>query len=56
VVSGGVTGRIGFRFHDAAAEAAGGEIVNDDLSNQEASEKDGVRGKFGAAEAAKGEW
>jgi hypothetical protein len=31
----GITRRIGFRFHDAPADAPAGEIVNDNLANQE---------------------
>src|ERR1700674_733085 len=53
VMPGWIAGRIGFRFHDAAAESARGQIVDDDFSEQEASEFDGVRRKFGAAEAPK---
>src|SRR2546430_6579544 len=45
-MSGGVAGRIGFRFHDAAAEAARGEIVDDDSPDEETSEHDGVRRKL----------
>jgi hypothetical protein len=53
MVSGGVARRIGFCLHDAAAKAARREIVNDDLSDEEACEFDGIAWKFGAAEAAK---
>ena len=56
VMSGGVAGRIGFRFHDAAAEAARGEIVDDDSPDEETSEHDGVRRKFSAAKAADSEF
>ena len=56
VMSGGIAGRIGFRFHDAAAEASRGEIVDDDSSDKEASETDSVGGKVGAAETANGEF
>jgi len=52
MMSGGIAGRIGFRFHNTAAEAARGEIVDDNSSDEEASEIDGVRWKFSAAEAA----
>jgi len=52
MMSGGIAGRIGFRFHDAAAEAAGGEIADDNLSDKEASELDGISRKFSAKEAA----
>jgi hypothetical protein len=36
VMSGGITGRIRFRFHDAAAEPAFDEIVDDDFSDEKA--------------------
>ena len=55
MMSGRIAGRIGFRFHDASAEAAGGEIVYDDPPNKESSEADSIRGKFGAAQAADSE-
>jgi hypothetical protein len=42
-MSGGIPGRIGFRFHDAAAQTARWEIVDHDSSYEEASEVDGVR-------------
>jgi hypothetical protein len=42
-MSGGIPWRVGFRFHDAAAEAARGEIVDHDFSDEEASELDGVK-------------
>ncbi len=51
MMSGGIAGRIGFRFHDTAAEAARREIVDDDSSDEETSEPDGVSRKFGAAKA-----
>ncbi len=56
MMSGGIAGRIGLRFHNAAAEAARGEIVDDNSSDEEASEIDGVRWKLSAAEAADGEF
>jgi hypothetical protein len=56
MVSGGVARRIGFCLHDAAAKAARREIVDDDLSDEEACEFDGIAWKFGAAEAAKIEY
>ena len=52
MMSRGITGRISFRFHDAAANPARGKIVDDNFSNEEASELDGVRWKFAAAEVA----
>jgi len=48
-MSGRIARRIGFRFHDAATEAAGRKIVNDDFSDEEAREPDGVRRKLGAS-------
>jgi hypothetical protein len=51
-MSGGIAGRIGFRFHNAATEASRGEIVDDDPSDKETSEIDGVTWKFSAAKAA----
>jgi hypothetical protein len=56
MMSSGIAGRIGFRFHDAAAEAARGEIVDDNFSDKEASEIESVRWKFGPAEAANSEF
>jgi hypothetical protein len=55
-MSGRIAGRIGFRFHDASAEAAGREIVNDDSPDEEASEIDCVRWKLGATQAANSEF
>jgi hypothetical protein len=52
MMSRGIAGRIGLRFHDAAAEASRGEIVDDNSSDKETSEIDGVRRKFSAAKAA----
>jgi hypothetical protein len=51
-MSGGIAGRIGFRFHDAAAKAARREIVDEDPSDKKTSEVDGVSWKFSAAKAA----
>ncbi len=51
MMSGRIAGRIGFRFHDASAEAAGGEIVYDRSPDKKAGEPDSVRRKFGAAQA-----
>jgi hypothetical protein len=48
----GIAGRIGFRFHDAAGETARREVVDDNSSDEEASEIDSVVGKSGAAKAA----
>jgi hypothetical protein len=56
MMSCGIAGRIGFRFYDTAAEAARGEIVDDNSSDEEASESDGAGRKFRAAEAADGEF
>lgn len=52
MMAGGIAGRIGFGFDDAAAEASGGEIVDDDFADEEAGESDGARGKFGTMETA----
>ena len=52
MVSGGIAGRISFRFHNAAAEAARRKIVDDHFSNEEASELGGVSRKFAAVKAA----
>jgi hypothetical protein len=48
MVASGITGRIGLGFDDAAAEASGREIMDDDFADEEAREGDGARGKFGA--------
>ena len=50
MMSGGVAWRISFRLDDAAAQAALGKIVDNDFSDEEAGQLDGVRRKFGAAE------
>jgi len=42
VMSGGIAGRIGFRFHDAPAETARGEIVDDNFSDEEVRQLDGI--------------
>jgi hypothetical protein len=52
MMSGGIAGRIGFCFDDAAAEAASGEIVDDNFSDQEARQLDGISRKFSATESA----
>ncbi len=51
MMSGGIAGRIGFRFHNAAAEPARGEIMDDDFSDEKTSQPDGFGWKFGAQEA-----
>jgi len=51
MVPSGIAGGIGFRFDDAAAEAASGEIADDNLSDQEARQLDGISRKFSAKEA-----
>jgi hypothetical protein len=56
VMPGRIAGWVGFRLHDAAAEAARAEIMDDDFSDEEARESDGVRRKFRAAEAANSEF
>ncbi len=55
-MSGRIARRIGFRFHDAAAEAARREIMDDDSSDKVASEIDSVGGKVSAAEPANREF
>jgi hypothetical protein len=52
MMSRGIARRIGFCLYDAAAQPARGKIVDNDFSDEEASELDGVRWKLGAAEAA----
>jgi len=47
MMAGGIAGRIGFGFDDAATEASGGEIVDDDFADEEAGKSDGARGKVG---------
>ena len=49
MVPGGIAGRIGFGLDDASADAAFGQIVNDDFADEELRESDGVAGQFGAA-------
>src|SRR6266513_3336877 len=56
VMSRGIAGRIGFRFHEAAAEASRREVVDDDFPDEETSEHDGVRGQLRAAETANNEF
>ena len=48
VVARRIAGRIGFDFYNAGAKTARGEIVHDNLANQEAREFDGVLWKFRA--------
>ena len=50
MVAGGITGRIGLGFDNAAAETPRGEIVDDDFADEESREGDGARGKFGAVQ------
>ena len=52
VMSGGIAGRIGFRFHDAPAETARGEIVDDNFSDEEVRQLDGISRKLSATETA----
>lgn len=56
VMSCWVPGWIGFRFHNAAAKASLRKVVDDDFSNEEASELYGISGKFGTAEVANSEF
>ncbi len=50
VMSGRIAWRIGFCFHDAAAQASGREIVDDNFSDEESCELDGICRKVGASE------
>jgi hypothetical protein len=50
VMSGRITGRIGFRFHDAAAQASSREIVDEGFSDEESCELNGIDRKFRPAE------
>jgi len=52
VMPGGITRWIGFRFHDAAAEAALRQIMNDDFSDEEARELYRGDRELGPADAA----
>ncbi len=52
VMSGGIAGRIGLRFHNAAAEAARGEIADDNFSDEEARQLDGISWKLSATKTA----
>ena len=52
MMSGGIAGRIGFCFDDAAAETAGGEFADDDFSDEEARQLDGISRKFSPTESA----
>ena len=52
VMSGGVARRIGFRFHDAPAEAAPGEIVDDNFPDEEACQLDSTSRKLRATKTA----
>jgi hypothetical protein len=51
MMPGGIARWISFRLHDAAAQATRGKIVDNHFSDEEASQLDGVRRKFGPAEA-----
>jgi hypothetical protein len=50
MMSGRIAGRISFRLHDAAAQAPSRETVDDDFSDEESCELDGIRRKVGASE------
>jgi hypothetical protein len=47
-----IPGRIRFRFHDAAAHAPGGQIMDDHFADEEAREGNSVGRKFRAAKTA----
>jgi hypothetical protein len=46
VVAGWIAGGIGLGLDDAAAEAARGKVVDNDLADEETSELDRIRGQF----------
>src|SRR5258708_397393 len=52
VMSGGIAGRISFRFHDATAEAASGEIVDYNFSDEKARQANGISRKLSATKTA----
>jgi hypothetical protein len=54
MVRGGISGRIGFGFDDAAGESAGGKLPDDHFADQETSERNRAGGKLGAAKAPNG--
>jgi hypothetical protein len=56
VMTGRIARRIGFGFHDAAAEAPDGKVVDDDFADEETRESYGVLRKFRAAETADGKF
>lgn len=56
MVAGGIAGRVGFGFDDAAADATGGKLVDDDFADEETRKLDGVRGKLGAADVSNGDF
>jgi hypothetical protein len=56
MMPGGIARRIRFRFNDAAAEASGRKFVDDDFSDEEASQSYGVRRQLRAAQAADGDF
>jgi hypothetical protein len=51
-MSGGIAWRIGLRFHNAAAEAARGEIADDNFSDEEARQLDGISWKLSTTKTA----
>jgi hypothetical protein len=53
MMTGGIAGRIGFDFDNAAAQAPGGKVVDDDLANEETRKLDCVWRKLGALQLAK---
>jgi hypothetical protein len=55
-MSGRITGGIGFRLHDAAAEAPSREIVDDDSSDKKSCELNGICRELGASETSKREF
>lgn len=53
MMSGGIAGRIAFRFHDATADPPFRQIVNHDFADQKPREFQCVAGKFFSGETAK---
>jgi hypothetical protein len=50
-MSGRITDRIGFRLDNTPAQPARVRVMDDDLTNQVASQLHGINGKLGSTEA-----
>src|SRR6266702_1139745 len=48
VMTGGISGWIGFSFNDASAEAASRKVMDHNFADEEARQSDGVMRKFGS--------